>query len=219
MNEIETNLVINESDSFKDVLYKINHTFGEKIQNLNFGMEKLLKNGIYIVKENNTIIYIGKATSRTFLERLAGHFDVREAGGFNNVIKKISKDLGYKEYSADGLLEAWKKANQFNIIFLEFNQTSSMIPMWEKRLIEHFLPLYNNIWALSEYGLQQGQIVLVTGLSKSKSRKVKVTKASFKRDHVKGHLINEKSGSLQKTEVNFHMNQIIKIIEEPTRHF
>ena len=50
-----------------------------------------LNHGIYIFKNNLKEIYVGKCTSRSFVERISAHFDNRDGAWMNTILKKISK--------------------------------------------------------------------------------------------------------------------------------
>ena len=49
-------------------------------------------NGIYLLfDESDALWYVGKATSRSFIERIPAHFDPREEAWFNSLPKSIMK--------------------------------------------------------------------------------------------------------------------------------
>lgn len=50
-----------------------------------------LNHGIYIFKNDSKEIYVGKCTSRSFVERISAHFDNRDGAWLNTILKKISK--------------------------------------------------------------------------------------------------------------------------------
>lgn len=50
-----------------------------------------LNHGIYIFKNDSQEIYVGKCTSRSFVERISAHFDNRDGAWMNTILKKISK--------------------------------------------------------------------------------------------------------------------------------
>ncbi len=65
-------------------------------------------NGIYLFfDEENELWYVGKATSRSFIERVPAHFDQREDAWFNSLPKKvmaIGETSGYRAAHARILL-------------------------------------------------------------------------------------------------------------------
>jgi hypothetical protein len=50
-----------------------------------------LNHGIYVFKSQKGDVYVGKCTSRSFVERIAAHFDNRDNAWMNTILKKISK--------------------------------------------------------------------------------------------------------------------------------
>jgi hypothetical protein len=68
-------------------------------------------NGIYFfVSPNDNVVYVGKASSRSFVERLGGHFDLRAGNWFssflrahakvvNNVVGNLSSEDYEKSYN------------------------------------------------------------------------------------------------------------------------
>jgi excinuclease UvrABC nuclease subunit len=64
-------------------------------------------NGLYLLfDENDELWYVGKATSRSFIERVPSHFDQREEAWFNTLPKKImtfSKIVLYRDAHSLGL--------------------------------------------------------------------------------------------------------------------
>ncbi|MBY0014087.1 hypothetical protein [Paenibacillus typhae] len=75
-------------------------------------------NGIYIIKDENSIRYIGKASSRPFVERLGGHLDLREIGGFNNLLKSIVKKDLKKEECDESIAEAGRILMNYKLILI-----------------------------------------------------------------------------------------------------
>ena len=63
-------------------------------------------NGIYFfVSPNDDVVYVGKASSRSFVERLGGHFDLRAGNWFSSfiraharVINNVVGDLSSRDY-------------------------------------------------------------------------------------------------------------------------
>ena len=50
-----------------------------------------LNHGIYVFKSQKGDVYVGKCTSRSFVERISAHFDNRDGAWMNTILKKISK--------------------------------------------------------------------------------------------------------------------------------
>jgi len=56
-------------------------------------------NGLYFFyDEDNHLWYVGKSTSRSFIERIPSHFDTREDAWFNTLPKKIMDVCSIGEY-------------------------------------------------------------------------------------------------------------------------
>lgn len=63
-------------------------------------------NGIYFfVNPNDDVIYVGKASSRSFVERIGGHFDLRAGNWFSSflraharIINRVEGDLSSEAY-------------------------------------------------------------------------------------------------------------------------
>ena len=55
-----------------------------------------LNHGIYVFKSQKGEVYVGKCTSRSFVERIAAHFDNRDNAWMNTILKKISKVICVK---------------------------------------------------------------------------------------------------------------------------
>jgi hypothetical protein len=56
-------------------------------------------NGLYFFFDSaNTLKYVGKSSSRSFIERIPSHFDQRYEGWFNTLPKKIMQKEGIAHY-------------------------------------------------------------------------------------------------------------------------
>jgi hypothetical protein len=64
-----------------------------KVRDLVFNNDLPIKtgNGVYIFKENNIPLYVGNCISRNFVERIPGHFDIRQNGWFNSLLVTLIK--------------------------------------------------------------------------------------------------------------------------------
>jgi|GEM_PF-608468 hypothetical protein len=45
--------------------------------------------GIYIFRNTDSILYVGKTTSRSFIDRVPSHFDLRDASKMNTFLRKV----------------------------------------------------------------------------------------------------------------------------------
>ncbi|TBV87400.1 hypothetical protein [Lysinibacillus sp. OL1] len=155
---------VGNHETIEDVVDRIDSIEGIAVGELNFSMEELLRNGIYIIKENENVVYVGKATSRIFLERFAGHFDTRKGGGFNNLLKTIAKSKGNTDSDED-LKNVWRTVLNFKIVCVALDPSREhLLKKWEDLLMIHYNEyhsLYNRtIWNVKyDYGYDLGDEV------------------------------------------------------------
>ncbi len=56
--------------------------------------------GLYLIfDDDDSLCYVGKATSRSFIERIPAHFDVREGAWFNTIPKRVMKFHDISNYT------------------------------------------------------------------------------------------------------------------------
>ena len=107
-------------------------------------------NGIYFfVSPNDSVVYVGKASSRCFVERLGGHFDLRAGNWFSSFLRAYARivngvvgDLSSGDYekSYNDILDYRLKILAIDI---PANQTLSAavkhtIAMLEKLFVKHY---------------------------------------------------------------------------------
>lgn len=57
-------------------------------------------NGLYLFFDDQEVLwYVGKATSRSFIERVPSHFDQRQHAWFNTLPRRIMKNCSITEYA------------------------------------------------------------------------------------------------------------------------
>jgi hypothetical protein len=85
-----------KNNTIEEFIEFINKTEGKKIadlkvKDLTYQNDQLIfpGHGIYIFRNNKEIILVGKATSTSFTERLAKHFDIRPGAWFNRLMYVI----------------------------------------------------------------------------------------------------------------------------------
>ena len=99
--DITLNLV--QSDNIKDLVSKIENiggvSIGElKITDLVLPAESCT--GIYFfLDENEQVVYVGKISSRSFLDRIAGHLDLRKSAFMNTILQRANSNAKAKDYS------------------------------------------------------------------------------------------------------------------------
>ena len=89
-----------KEDNFNILLDAITNTSGKKVNQIllsDFILEEI--DGY----ELNHGIYIGKASSRPFIERIPAHLDIRRNGWMNNMLKYLSEDSDTKNYLKQSL--------------------------------------------------------------------------------------------------------------------
>ena len=107
-------------------------------------------NGIYFfVSPNDSVVYVGKASSRCFVERLGGHFDLRAGNWFSSFLRAHARmvngvvgDLSSEDYekSYNDILDYKLKILAIDI---PANQTLSAavkhtIAMLERFFVKHY---------------------------------------------------------------------------------
>jgi hypothetical protein len=55
-------------------------------------------NGVYVFHDYNSFFYIGKCSSRSFVERIPSHFDIRPNGWFNTLLKYLCDYNNYDSF-------------------------------------------------------------------------------------------------------------------------
>ena len=77
-------------------------------------------NGIYFFYHNKQCMYVGKCSSRCFEERIPAHFDLREEGWMNTLLKKV------REFFNISLEEAAEKAfSDYSLILINFAENNN----------------------------------------------------------------------------------------------
>jgi|GEM_PF-5942880 len=189
----------------KDIAKRIDLVEGIPVGELNFSMEELLYNGVYVLKENNKVAYVGKASSRIFLERFAGHFDTRNNGGFNNLLKGIAMSQNKYErlpnrklkFDEEDLKMIWRDTLNFKMICVTFDSfDNELLISKEKELIQHyngFCKLYNRtIWNLElDYGYKKGEEIDVE--RNGVIRRFKIESASKRHNYIYGRFYSTKN--------------------------
>lgn len=91
------------SDNITDLVSKIENiggvSIGElKITDLVLPAESCT--GIYFfLDENEQVVYVGKISSRSFLDRIAGHLDLRKSAFMNTILQRANSNAKAKDYS------------------------------------------------------------------------------------------------------------------------
>ena len=90
------------SDNITDLISEIENiggvSIGElKITDLVLPAESCT--GIYFfLDENEQVVYVGKISSRSFLDRIAGHLDLRKSAFMNTILQRANSNAKAKDY-------------------------------------------------------------------------------------------------------------------------
>ena len=107
-------------------------------------------NGIYFfVSPNDSVVYVGKASSRCFVERLGGHFDLRAGNWFSSFLHYHAKVVNgvVGELSNEDYEKSYNDALDYRLKILAIdipaNQTLSAavkhtIAMLERLFVKHY---------------------------------------------------------------------------------
>ena len=102
-----------------------------------------LNHGIYVFKSQKGDVYVGKCTSRSFVERIAAHFDNRDNAWMNTILKKISKSQNIT------IQESYTYfLNSFELVLIPFNTNlieKTRVNALEKELINSMGKLNKNL--------------------------------------------------------------------------
>lgn len=116
-------------------------------------------NGIYFfVSPNDSVVYVGKASSRCFVERLGGHFDLRAGNWFSSFLRAYARIVNgvVGELSNEDYEKSYNDALDYRLKILAIdipaNQTLSAAVKHTIALLERFF--------VKHYKSQPGIIVL-----------------------------------------------------------
>jgi hypothetical protein len=109
-----------------DVFSLINRSKKIKIENIKLIDMIYMKQsliGVYIFFNlENQPIYVGKCSSRSFLERIASHYDLRVTGIMNNFLCALAdkpKGRNCKKIKLKELQNAYLKSLKYKLLFIE----------------------------------------------------------------------------------------------------
>lgn len=79
-------------------------------------------NGLYFYyDEDDFLQYVGKSSSRSFVERIPSHFDQRQDVWFNTLPRKLMERQGFTDY-----LAAHSRALEMRLVFLGMKSRASV---------------------------------------------------------------------------------------------
>jgi hypothetical protein len=88
--------------------------------------------GIYAFYNDSDCLYVGKTSSRSFIERIAGHFDSRETAYMNHFLKKLVKQKICGDFHS-----AINFALNCKVILFTFSSDNSLRE--NHKMVENFL--------------------------------------------------------------------------------
>ena len=95
-------------------------------------------NGLYFFfDEDDLLQYVGKSSSRSFIERLPSHFDPRHDSWFNTLPKKLMLHAGFTEY-----LAAHSRGLELKVAILGINSRGTVNAL-ETNLRSYLQPALN----------------------------------------------------------------------------
>lgn len=100
--------------------------------------------GVYVFKLKDEIVYVGSCVSRSFVERIPSHFDIRGVGWFNSLLRTIRKSILKKDVPRKDdafLLDAARFAmSHMTVVLVNFIEVNSreLITRLEHELIDIF---------------------------------------------------------------------------------
>jgi len=82
--------------------------------------------GVYIFKEGEDFVYVGKCSSQSFIQRIPSHFDFRDGAWFHSLLKTIKEKALKEKYSKYQKMdkEAKLAIDNYSLILINFDLQS-----------------------------------------------------------------------------------------------
>jgi hypothetical protein len=110
--------------------------------------------GIYIFREGEKVVYVGKNSSMSFTERLAKHFDLRHGAWFNRLLELVCTKILQLDWNDQNALAASKYAfENLNIVLINFKDRSRVDRI--ERLLRSCAEPLNKFKSLRENNLEK----------------------------------------------------------------
>jgi ribosomal protein L24E len=101
-------------------------------------------NGVYLFRRAKEVLYVGKCSRMSFIERVPNHFDVRKQAMQNHLLKNICRKMWEIPDTDEHLMEAAKYSFQnLNLILINFRQHKEKIGEVERSLQKGCAALFN----------------------------------------------------------------------------
>jgi hypothetical protein len=117
-----TNLSVNA------VIEKLKNTSGIKLSDCKIsdlvffnGAPIYSGNGVYIYKNGDEFVYVGNCVARNFVERIPSHFDIRQGGWFNSMLRSVIKKKWQAQQTDEMFVKAAKEAfDKYSLILINY---------------------------------------------------------------------------------------------------
>jgi ribosomal protein L24E len=110
--------------------------------------------GLYFFRKGKRIIYIGKCSSMSFIERIPSHFDIRVNAYKNSLLRCICQKKFEKEVNEANLLEAARYCvKEYNLVLINFVETDRINKL--EGLLRHSCSPLNKPASLKNYDLSK----------------------------------------------------------------
>lgn len=132
-----------KSHTLKEFIELIETIPGKKLSefrliDLTYENNKLINpgHGVYVFRDNNkNIILVGKATSTSFTERIAKHFDIRPGAWFNRLMYVVCcRQLNLEKSNSNYLIASKHIFENVDIVLINFIFDFQRIPKIETLL-------------------------------------------------------------------------------------
>lgn len=165
MNKMTDNYLLEfeqlKGNSIEFLLERIKNAKGKKlselkIKDLSYHNQNLINpgEGVYIFRDKEKIILVGKVSSMSFVERIPKHLDYRPNAWFNRLLELICERLLEIEPNEENYIKASKYAfENLNLVLINF-KTRDKINRIE-RLLRSCTETLNKFKNLKEYDLSK----------------------------------------------------------------
>jgi hypothetical protein len=110
--------------------------------------------GIYIFREGEKVVYVGKNSSMSFTERLAKHFDLRKGAWFNRLLELVCTRILQLDWNDQNALMASKYAfDKLNVVLINFQDRKRVDRI--ERLLRSCAEPINKFKSLKERNLEK----------------------------------------------------------------
>ena len=144
IQELKDKVIITKKIVIKDI----------KLMDLIYERQSLI--GIYVFFDpNDKPVYVGKTGSRSILERISAHYDLRPSGFMNTFLCALAgMRKGRKEPQAnlEDLKIAFDKSLEYKLVFVEISEKSKITTI-ESILARELRPELNSIKGTKPYNL------------------------------------------------------------------